>query len=143
MVHIVAQLHIQKGEWMKYKKYDIIEQIAFLWKLIYYQVLQYKERHKDWLFVRHEDLSLNPEEEFANIFQNLDLNFTTKIKNKITVLTNSKNPVEAPNNKAHYLRRNSTSLVKSWTDHLTNDEVMKIKDIVWDISKHLYTNDEW
>ena len=38
-------------------QHDIIGQTALLWKILYYVVLEYKQKNKDWLFLRHEDMA--------------------------------------------------------------------------------------
>ena len=49
------------------KEYDAVEQASLLWKLIYFVVTKYYNSHQDWLFIKHEDISLNPIQEFQKI----------------------------------------------------------------------------
>ncbi len=42
------------------EEYDIIDQAILLWKLIHKMIIKYKEKHNDWIFLRHEDISQNP-----------------------------------------------------------------------------------
>ena len=39
---------------------DRIDQAILLWRLIYHTVGTFRERHPEWTFVRHEDLSREP-----------------------------------------------------------------------------------
>ena len=41
----------------------------------------YQAAHPTWLFHRHEDLSTNPMEQFKQIFDRLDLEFTPAVQN--------------------------------------------------------------
>lgn len=41
-------------------EHDVIDQGAFLWKLIHSVIGKYVEQFPDWIFVRHEDISRDP-----------------------------------------------------------------------------------
>jgi len=125
------------------KPYDLIEQISLHWKYINYQILQYKKKYDNWLFIRHEDLSRFPVKIFKNIFNKLDLNFNNKIKNKITKMTSKKNPITSPNNSTHYLYRNSKANIYEWKNNLNSNEINKIRSIVEPISNEFYDKNEW
>jgi len=47
------------------KTADIVDQGILLWNVIYDVILQYRNRHPDWIFVRHEDLSRDPVSRFS------------------------------------------------------------------------------
>ena len=59
-------------------KSDIIDQASLLWKILHYMIQKYRERHVDWLFIRHEDISMQPLMAFQDIFSYLALDFTDK-----------------------------------------------------------------
>lgn len=42
------------------KQPDIIDQGILLWRIIYFMVNKYRKTHKDWIFVRHEDIPRDP-----------------------------------------------------------------------------------
>ena len=39
---------------------DVIEQAILLWKIIHYVIIEYQKNHKNWIFIRHEDISRDP-----------------------------------------------------------------------------------
>ena len=47
-----------------------------LWNMIYGTVRRYQEDHPDWIFLRHEDISMDPAAHFRDLFEQLDLAFT-------------------------------------------------------------------
>jgi hypothetical protein len=38
-------------------EHDIIEQATLLWRILHHMILPYQEKHQDWVFIRHEDIS--------------------------------------------------------------------------------------
>ena len=65
------------------KEYDLIDQTVLLWNIIHYMVLRYRERHPDWIFVRHEDISYDPLNKFASIFKRLNLEWSADVEKKV------------------------------------------------------------
>ncbi len=130
-------------EEMRMPNKDIIYESALLWKCLYYVVDKYRQRHPDWIFIRHEDLCRNPVKEFGNLYNRLKLPFSYKIREKIKEYSSFHNPIEPPNNEVHYLKRNSRSLTKQWKRRLTKEEIKRIRDITGELSYKYYSEDEW
>jgi hypothetical protein len=122
------------------RKYDIIDQAILLWKLIYYMVAKYRKNHKEWLFIRHEDLSLAPLKGFKEIFRYLNIKFTGEIKKTIEDLSNNRNPIDGD---VHSIKRNSRAIINKWKSKFTNEEIKKIRESVEHISKEFYSEEEW
>lgn len=115
---------------------SIVEQGCLLWNIIYSVALKYeKEYGNSWYFVKHESLSVNPEEEFKKMFKYLDVKYTTRVEDKILETTMSKY------NKLHH--RDSKQNIQSWKTRLTKDEVEYIKQETYSVWKHFYKEDEW
>ena len=93
-------------------EHDIIEQATLLWRIIHYTILQYQEKHKDWIFIRHEDISTDPLYHFEYLYKKMNLTLTDKEKQVIEEYSSKDNPTEAT--KGHTLvKRNSKSNIKS------------------------------
>jgi hypothetical protein len=122
---------------------DIIDDGILLWRLFYFYIDRLRNKHKEFIYVKHEDLSRNPVEGFQKIFDRLDIEFTGKIKNFIIGSTNSSNPIEASEGVMHQLKRNSRANVKSWRYRLSDSEIIRIKEGVNDISTLYYSEDDW
>lgn len=124
------------------KKYPIIEEATLLWKIIYYTVKQYQITYPEWIFIRHEDLSENPIEEFKRIYNRLDLDFTDKIEKKIIRYTNNNHFVD-PISHPGTIKRDSRINKEFWRTRLNIQEIDYIKLNVESVSKHFYSEEEW
>lgn len=129
---------------VQYAEYppDIIDQASLLWCIIYSVVKKYRERHDDWLFLRHEDISRNPIEEFHKLYDALELEFTPKVQEIIQVHSNISNKSEYQKS-SHTLKRYSESNIWNWKRRLTCSEIRRIREQVEDISKDFYTDEDW
>ncbi len=120
---------------------DIIDQGILLWNCIHFTVKKYQERNTDWIFVRHEDLSLDPCDQFRLLYDKLNLKFTQKAKNAIEESSGSHNPVEQIPGKP--FKRDSRKNVNNWKIRLSQAEVERIKLKTTDLSSLFYTDSEW
>ena len=124
-------------------RHDIIEQAALIWKLIYHVVRKYRDRHPEWSFVRHEDLSLDPAGQFQELFGRLHLEYSEEIARTIQQHSDRGNPAEAAAGTLHMLKRDSKSSIHNWKNRLTAAEIGRIRELVEDVSSVYYSNDDW
>ena len=103
---------------------DIVDQAALLWSLLYSAVDEYKRLHPEWIFLRHKDVVQHPTSTFRDIYYQLGLDFTDKIRKEIEKETDS-------------------SVVRNWTDRLTEKEIRRVKERTEPVAKAFYSNDEW
>lgn len=122
---------------------DLVDQGILLWKLIYSVVSIYQRKHSQWCFIRHEDISIDPIEEFKSLFCKLNLRFTDKVIKEINYYCDVENPAEAPEGKAHALRRNSKANIWNWKTRLSPSEITKIRKNLSDISDRFYSDQDW
>lgn len=136
-------LGLFEGEIRGYAKNapDIIDQAILLWNCIHHTINIYQEKHSDWLFVRHEDLSLDPINQFNFIYAAFDLEFTKKVRSFILESSGAHNPVEQQ--LQNEFIRNSIENVSNWKNRLSKNEIDRIKDKTSAISNLFYTEDEW
>ena len=117
-------------------KQDIIKQGILLWNTIYSTVQYYKEKYNDeWYFITHEDLSIDPINEFEKIFKYLNLNLDENIKNLIIESTTSKESSEH--------KRDSKNNIKTWKNRLSKDEIDYIKKETEHVWTKFYSEDDW
>lgn len=124
------------------REHDIIDQAALLWRLIYYVVAEYRKRHADWLFMRHEDLSRDPQGGFKKIFEYLNLEFTPDVQRTVEEYTDSSNPGEVGGS-TESLKRNSELNIWNWKKRLTQSEIERIRAKVEDVASMFYDNEDW
>ena len=70
MEHHLYEYRSEIEEYSRTHK-DIVDQAILLWNLIHHVILNYKKNEPNWIFIKHEDLSKRPVEEFRNIYNRL------------------------------------------------------------------------
>lgn len=120
---------------------EVIDQAILLWNCIHHTINIYRENHPDWVFVRHEDISLDPIGQFRSIYNAFGLEFTHKVKRKILESSGAHNPAEQRAGK-EYLR-NSKENIYNWKNRLSLNEIERIKIKTSEISTLFYSGDEW
>ena len=116
-------------------KKTLIENNALGWKLLHKRILQYREIHKNWYFVKHEDLSIHPIREFEKMYQFLDIPFNEKVISRIHEFTKSRRNT--------YYRRDSRKNIHSWKERLTMQEIEYVRNSTKDIWPEFYSNNDW
>jgi len=155
--HHLSEYRLEIEEFSRTEK-DIVDQAILLWNMIHHMILKYKKNNPDWIFVKHEDLSENPLEEYRNIYKRLDLDFSSEIEKKIKAFSfldrsdkfnrnNNSNiriwQQRLTGNYSGKRRRNSKSNIMSWQKRLTVDEIEKIKEKTHIIASKFYTEEDW
>lgn len=130
------------------KKCDVLDQAILLWRIIHYTIGEYQKKYENWVFVRHEDLSLDPMKEFESLFSKLNLDFSEKVKERISAYSAHSNPSDTTSKNLILqsnlsLKRDSQSNIHNWKRRLTNAEINHIRDNVEDISTVFYGDNEW
>jgi len=120
---------------------DIINQAILLWNCIYHTVSIFQEKHSEWLFVRHEDLSLDPINQFQAIYQAFNLDLTLEVSSFILEVSGAHNPIEQQF--TNEFRRNSKENVFNWKNRLSLNEIDKIKEKTSKVSNRFYAEHEW
>ena len=122
-------------EFSKEKK-DIIDQGILLWNTIHSMILKYQAKYdKEWIFIRHEDLSYEPTQEFHEIFNRLNLKFDDNVKDYILKVTQPK--------EHGGIGRDAKKNVKNWKNRLTEEEIIRIKEGTNDIWQEFYKDMDW
>ena len=126
-------------------EHDLIDQAILLWKLIHFTMIQYRRVHPDWVFVRHEDLSFAPLEQFQWLYSRLGLEYTEQAQEVVKSFSSTTNPsdTDAPVGSEEILKRNSASNILNWKTRLTTPEIEKIRRGVQEISNLFYSPEEW
>lgn len=118
---------------------DIIDQATLLWKIIYHEVSEYRDRHPDWMIVRKEDLSTRPMKEFKSLCTFLDIAFDERFKQNVRDHTSGPSAPE----ELHAVQRDSQSEAWKWKralDQCTIDRVRRRTAPVWN---EFYERDSW
>src|SRR5262249_19508193 len=122
---------------------DIISQSILLWRICHSVILRYRLKHPEWTFVRHEDLSARPAEEFRKLFARIGLEFTGRARRTIEVHSHRGNPAEVDAGVVHQLKRDSLSNIWNWTRRLGRDEILRIRKGTEALCHHFYADADW
>jgi hypothetical protein len=107
---------------------DVIDAAGLLWRLLAEVMAGYRERHPDWLFVRHENLMADPEARFAELFAALGLPFTDPVRRFVAATTAAENRSDATRVRhPDYVRRNLTEVAERWKRELSAEEVDRVR----------------
>lgn len=115
---------------------DYIEEGILLWNMIHRIICTYEEKHDDWFFIRHEDLSREPIQKFGEIYNFLNLNYTESIQDKIL---NYSSEQEEPGK----LKRDSQSNIWSWKNRLSDQEIDRVYEGTQKVSSKYYSDEDW
>ena len=119
----------------------ILESAVFQWILYHHVISTYRENHKDWIFVRHEDLSRDPIGEFRKLFEVLGIKFSSEIQQHIEDNSSSSNPVETIT--PHIIKRDSKATVMKWKHSLSSEQISYIRDHIEACAFDFYSDDDW
>jgi hypothetical protein len=122
---------------------DVIDQASLMWTIAHSVIARYRRERPAWSFVRHEDLSREPESRFRDLAARLALEQGGAMRRTIAETTSPRNPAEARAGVAHQLRRSSAANVDSWRSRLTSDEVMRIREATAPVWREFYAEEEW
>lgn len=132
-----------RGQIEKAQKSDAIEQWALLWKLIYSTVHATLQRNPDFIAVRHEDLSLDPVKCYRDLYQNLGLDFTSRVEKVVLNSSSADNPREGSRKKIYAVKLDSRANMDNWKKRLTEDEIRRVREITQEVSAHFYPDAGW
>jgi hypothetical protein len=106
---------------------DRLLEAALLWRLVYHVVEQYRSRHANWIFVRHEDISRRPVEAFADLYGKLGIEFTAAAEASVRRHSAVQNPreLESPFD----IRLASASSLDNWRRRLSPADVERVRRI--------------
>jgi hypothetical protein len=122
---------------------DIIAQGSLLWRIVYTVMDRFREMHPEFLVVRHEDLSHQPESGFHQLYTALGLAFSQRVQQTLANSSQSDNPEELSKRKVHAVNLNSRANLSNWKKRLTDEEILRIRKLTTDIAEKFYPEEFW
>ncbi len=140
--------YFTEKEYMKliqYKQRSFAVQVGLMWACIYKVLTSFSSKNPSFLTIKHENISLKPEENFKKIFKWCNLEYTNSIKKEILKKTKSDNPVRKNSNidEEKVIGRNSQKLVDYWKDIVTHEERSILKEITEPVAQLYYDENSW
>jgi hypothetical protein len=118
----------------------LLDQAILLWNLIHHAIREYRARHPDWLFVRHEDMATAPIEGFRGLYRELGLPFNETVRASIAGHSSRREDDDRIN--PFDVRRDSRATVSVWRARLTEEEVEHVRSGVEPIAHDFYSDAE-
>lgn len=131
------------------KRPPLLAQSILLWNIFHSVIQEYRATYDSWLFVKHEDLSLEPITAFESLYQSLGLTFSEQAMDAVIKSSGTHNPSEqqAGTVLKKYsnldVKRNSLANIKNWQKRLTPAEIETIREKTDAIASAFYTDDSW
>ncbi len=122
---------------------DLVEHAILAWRLVYATVRQYRARHPEWVFVRHEDLSLDPVAGFRGLFARVGLDFPARSRRTVEEYSARENAADAPAGRGDFVRLNSRANIWNWTRRLGPEEIERIRRGTEDVAREFYPEESW
>ena len=118
-----------------------VDQATLLWNLCHHVIRLLRDRHGEWSFVRHEDLSRDPLPGYEALYRRLGLELTPESAAAIADHSSAKNPAEL--RRAHDVRLDSRAGVENWRRVLTPDEIGRVRESTAELAGVFYPEDGW
>jgi hypothetical protein len=122
---------------------SLLDQAILMWNAIYSYVADMRRRHPEWIFVRHEDLSLAPILEFRALYSKLALPWGPKVAGVIEDLTSSRNKRDVERSQVADIRRDSRATARIWRERLSEDEIGRVRRGTERVAALFYGPDDW
>lgn len=123
-----------------------VQRLGLLWRCVYRTLHEFtneREEYGNWITVRHEDLCLDPPEQFRRIFSTIEREITPEIDAFISDYSQTDNGRRTENAGHDRIKRNSRSLVDYWKKEVSPDEAHSMRDIVGEAAVPYYDEKSW
>lgn len=128
------------------KEKSPLDKAILFWNIAHKRIYDYQMAHADWIYVRHEDLILDPVLQFKVLYERLGIPFESHYESVINAdsgIQSSAIPVRFSAMGNAYIRRDPSSIRKSWIKQLESFEISRIRsqtDQFWPL---FYNNADW
>jgi hypothetical protein len=125
------------------REHDIIDQAILMWNVIHHVIRTYRERHPEWTFLRHEDLSEEPLKGFRELFDRLDLAWDGIAEDAVIRSSTDATRKEVPTYLHRTIRRDSRAARWTWAKRLTPEERDRIREGTAPVAGAFYGPEDW
>jgi hypothetical protein len=142
MRDLIGPFEIQIREFAD-SEHDLIEQAILMWNVTHHVIRGYQERHPEWAFIRHEDLSEEPLKGFRELFDRLDLTWDRFAEDWIVRASTDASRKEVPTYLHRTVVRDSRAARWTWATRLTDEEQRRVREGTAEIAEGLYGDEDW
>lgn len=118
---------------------------CLLWNMLHYHISLLASEHPDWIFVRHEDLSRDPEHEFRAVFDRLGLDFSPAVENDLKQYTEHSSTLGRLSlyHNRRATRQSSMDSITRFRKRLSPDEITDIRRATASMADRFYSAQDW
>jgi hypothetical protein len=120
---------------------ELLDEAILLWNILYGTVATLQARRPHWLFVRHEDVSVEPVARYRDLYTRLGLEWSTGVER--LVRSTSQAPAAEGSGRVDSIRRDSAALAVAWKDRLTGAQVERIRAGTATLAPRWYSEADW
>ena len=128
--------YLQPFEDLLQKKGHYWQKVAHYWGAAHYVMLKQQQQHPDWMIIQHEQLCLDPENEFRKIFDKLQLHWTKKTDQLLKASTTFDSL------KSYIPSRITAQEAEKWKQQLIPNQIKEIMDAVKPFNIPYYINND-
>ena len=122
---------------------DVVAQSSLLWRMLYKTVNFLREKHPDFIVIRHEDISIDPLGQFEQLYGTLGLDYSSQVRQIIQSSSSVKNPKEVSQSKVHSVRVDSQANIKNWQQRLSESDIERVRYLTRDVAPLYYSDEDW
>jgi hypothetical protein len=125
------------------ERQDLLEEAILLWNVLHHVIRGYRDRHPDWVFVRHEDLAEEPVKGFHDLFERLGLEWDGIAERIIVRSSTDASRKEVPAYLHRTVRRDSKAARWTWRDRLTAEDRDRVRAGTAEVAEAFYGDEDW
>jgi hypothetical protein len=125
------------------REHDIVDQAILMWNVLHHTIKAFRERHPEWIFVRHEDLSEEPLRGFRDLFDRLDLVWDRTAEDAVIRFSTDRARGEVPTYLHRTVKRDSRAARWTWTSRLTEEERARVREGTEEVARAFYSDRDW
>lgn len=118
---------------------DIVDQGILLWNTLHSVIKSYRDNHPDWVFLRHEEATQQPDALFREAYERVGLPFTEQVRQALQGSSESGSGETKDHN---YKPRDQQAVLKTWEDRLTKQEADRVMEQTSGLRAAFYPGDE-
>lgn len=121
---------------------DLVARAGLMWACVNSVLAVQLDRHPQWRWRRHEDVSADPMRELARLYGDLGLEWSDDAQETVRSLTEGRSD-EAPEGEVHVLVRDSRRVPDVWKKRLSASEVAVVRRWAGSAAERFYDDASW
>jgi hypothetical protein len=140
MRDVLAPFQSEIEEYARHEQ-PLLDQGILLWRLLHHAIAAFRTQRADWLFLRLEDIGMDPQGRFEEIFAGVEVPLDDGVRARIRRHSDASNPDQVTDMASTV--RNSREAVMAWKRSLTLAEVATIRARVEPLASAFYGPEDW